>query len=105
MIGALIIVFREVIEAGIVVGIVLAVTHGIPRRKLRIAIGVAAGVSGAFLVAIFAEALANALQGIGQEIFNGSILRSPCDADLAQCLDGEPRPADGGRNATDRRRR
>ena len=74
MIGALIIVFREVIEAGIVVGIVMAVTQGIPGAKLRIAIGVAAGVSGAVLVAIFADALANALQGIGQEIFNGSIL-------------------------------
>jgi high-affinity iron transporter len=74
MIGALIIVFREVIEAGIVVGIVMAVTQGIPGAKLRIAIGVAAGVSGAVLVAIFADALANALQGVGQEIFNGSIL-------------------------------
>jgi high-affinity iron transporter len=74
MIGALIIVFREVIEAGIVVGIVMAVTQGIPGAKLRIAIGVVAGVSGAVLVAIFADALANALQGVGQEIFNGSIL-------------------------------
>jgi high-affinity iron transporter len=74
MIGALIIVFREVIEAGIVVGIVMAVTQGIPGARLRIAVGVAAGVTGAILVAIFAEALANALQGIGQEIFNGSIL-------------------------------
>src|ERR1700721_1495728 len=74
IIGALIIVFREVIEAGIVVGIVMAVTQGIPGAKLRIAIGVAGRGSGAILVAIFADALANALQGIGQEIFNGSIL-------------------------------
>ena len=74
MIGALIIVFREVIEAGIVVGIVMAVTQGIRGAKLWITAGIAAGVSGAILVAIFAEALANALQGIGQEIFNGSIL-------------------------------
>ena len=74
MIGALIIVFREVIEAGIVVGIVMAVTQGIAGAKLRIAIGVAGGVSGAVLVAIFAEALADALQGVGQELFNGSIL-------------------------------
>jgi high-affinity iron transporter len=74
MIGALIIVFREVIEAGIVVGIIMAVTQGIARSRLWVAAGVAAGVSGAILVAIFAEAIANALQGIGQEIFNGSIL-------------------------------
>ena len=74
MIGALVIVFREVIEAGIIVGIVMAVTQGIAGATLRIAIGVAGGVSGAILVAVFAEALADALQGVGQELFNGSIL-------------------------------
>jgi high-affinity iron transporter len=74
MIGALIIVFREVIEAGIIVGVVMAVTQGIRGAQLWIAAGVAAGVGGAVLVAVFAEAIANALQGIGQEMFNGSIL-------------------------------
>jgi high-affinity iron transporter len=74
MLGALIIVFREVIEAGIVVGIVMAVTQGIPGAKFWIAAGIAAGVGGAVLVACFAEAIANAMQGIGQELFNGSIL-------------------------------
>jgi high-affinity iron transporter len=74
MIGALIIVFREVIEAGIVIGIVMAVTHGIRGAKMRIALGVAGGICGAILVAIFAETLANALAGVGQELFNGSIL-------------------------------
>lgn len=74
MIGALIIVFREVIEAGLIVGIVLAVTKGIAGAKAWIAIGVAAGIGGAIAVAVFAEAIADALQGTGQELFNGSIL-------------------------------
>lgn len=74
MIGALIIVFREVIEAGIIVGVILAVTQGIRGAKLWISAGVAAGVGGAILVAAFAEAIADALRGIGQEMFNGSIL-------------------------------
>jgi high-affinity iron transporter len=74
MIGALIIVFREVIEAGIIVGVIMAVTQGIPGARAWIATGVAAGVGGAVVVAMFAEAIANALQGVGQEIFNGSIL-------------------------------
>jgi high-affinity iron transporter len=74
MLGALIIVFREVIEAGIIVGIILAVTRGISGARLWIASGVAAGVAGAVLVAVFAQALANALAGMGQELFNGSIL-------------------------------
>jgi high-affinity iron transporter len=74
MLGALIIVFREVIEAGIIVGIVLAVTRGIARSRMWISIGVAGGVVGATLVAAFAGAIADALQGMGQELFNGTIL-------------------------------
>jgi high-affinity iron transporter len=74
MIGALIIVFREVIEAGIIVGIVMAVTRGLRGARLWIAGGIAGGVAGAVLVAAFAQTLANALAGVGQELFNGSIL-------------------------------
>jgi high-affinity iron transporter len=74
MLGALIIVFREVIEAGLIVGIVLAVTQGVRGSRSVIAAGVAAGVVGATLVAAFAGAIAEALAGIGQEIFNASIL-------------------------------
>ena len=74
MLGALIIVFREIIEAGLIVGIVLAVTKGVRGSRLVIGLGVAAGVVGACLVAAFAGALAEAMAGIGQEIFNASIL-------------------------------
>ena len=74
MLGALIIVFREIIEAGLIVGIVLAVTQGVRGSRLVVALGVAAGVVGACLVAAFAGALASAMAGIGQEIFNASIL-------------------------------
>ena len=74
MISALIIVFREVIEAGLIVGIVLAATAGVPRRTRWVAIGVAAGLAGACVVAGFAGELANLFQGSGQELFNASIL-------------------------------
>jgi high-affinity iron transporter len=74
MLGALIIVFREIIEAGLIVGIVLAVTQGVRGSRLVIGLGVAGGVVGACLVAAFAGALAEAMAGIGQEIFNASIL-------------------------------
>jgi high-affinity iron transporter len=74
MLGALIIVFREVIEAGIIVGIVLAVTRGVAGSRAWISLGVVGGAVGASLVAAFAGALADALEGVGQEIFNGSIL-------------------------------
>ena len=74
MIASLIIVFREVIEAGLIVGIVLAVTAGVARRGRWMAAGVAVGVAGAILVAAFADALSNSFAGIGQEVFNASIL-------------------------------
>jgi high-affinity iron transporter len=74
MISALIIVFREVIEAGLIVGIVLAATTGVPGRGRAVLAGVGAGILGACLVAAFAGELANLFQGSGQEFFNASIL-------------------------------
>jgi len=74
MISVLIIVFREVIEAGLIVGIVLAATTGVPHRGRAVALGVGAGILGACLVAAFAGELANLFQGSGQEFFNASIL-------------------------------
>jgi len=74
MISALIIVFREVIEAGLIVGIVLAATTGVPGRGRAVLAGVGAGVLGACIVAGFAGELANLFQGSGQEFFNAAIL-------------------------------
>lgn len=74
MLGALIIVFREVIEAGIIVGILLAVTKGVPGRGRWVAAGVSAGIAGAALLAVFADQVSNSLAGIGQELFNASVL-------------------------------
>jgi high-affinity iron transporter len=74
VLAAAIIVFREIIEAGLIIGIVLAVTQGIAGRGRWITAGVAGGVLGAGLVALFAEALSNALAGIGTEVFNAGIL-------------------------------
>jgi len=74
MLSALLIVFREVIEAGLIVGIVLAATKGVPRRSRFVGLGVAGGVLGACLVAGFAGELASLFQGSGQELFNASIL-------------------------------
>ncbi len=74
MLGSLIIVFREVFEAGLIVGIVLAATEGVPRRGAWIAGGIAGGVAGACVLAMFAGALSNAVQGYGQEIFTAGVL-------------------------------
>jgi high-affinity iron transporter len=74
MISALLIVFREVIEAGLIVGIVLAATTGVPGRGRAVVLGVTAGVLGACLVAGFAGEIANLFEGSGQELFNAAIL-------------------------------
>jgi high-affinity iron transporter len=74
MLSALLIVFREIIEAGLIVGIVLAATKGVPRRGRAVSLGVAGGVAGACLVAVFAGELASLFQGSGQEMFNAAIL-------------------------------
>jgi high-affinity iron transporter len=74
MLSALVIVFREIIEAGLIVGIVLAATKGVPRRALWVTYGVLAGVFGASLVAGFAGTIADLFEGSGQELLNASIL-------------------------------
>ena len=74
MLGALIIVFREVLEAGLIVGIVMAATRGVAGRGRWIMIGIGAGILGAAVVAAFAGAISQAFQGSGQELFNACIL-------------------------------
>ena len=74
MLGALIIVFREVIEAGLIVGIVLAATRGVAGRGRWVTIGVGGGVVGAGIVAMFAGVISEAFQGAGQELFNATVL-------------------------------
>lgn len=74
MLPTAIIVFREVLEAALIVGIVMAASRGAMRRGLWVSGGIAAGILGAILVAVFAAAIAAAAQGIGQELFDAGIL-------------------------------
>jgi high-affinity iron transporter len=74
MLAALIIVFREVFEAGLIIGIVLAVTGSVPHRNRWIGGGVLAGAIAACIVAAFTGALSQFFAGMGQELFNAAIL-------------------------------
>ncbi len=74
MLATAIIVFREVLEAALIVGIVMAASRGALGRGRWVSGGVAAGIVGALLVAIFAAAIASAAQGMGQELFDAAIL-------------------------------
>jgi high-affinity iron transporter len=74
MLATAIIVFREVLEAALIVGIVLAASEGVAGRGLWVGGGIAAGICGAAAVAAGAGAIAAAVAGIGQEVFNATIL-------------------------------
>src|SRR5260221_3240158 len=74
MLPTALIVFREVLEGALVVGIVLAASQGVRRRGAWVGAGVAAGVVGALLVAGFAEEIAAALARGGQALFQTAAL-------------------------------
>lgn len=74
MLATAVIVLREVLEAALVVSIVLAATRGVRQRGLWVGYGVLGGTLGALIVAAFAEKLAAAASGLGQELFNAGVL-------------------------------
>lgn len=74
MLATAIILFREVLEAALVVSIVMAATKGVDGRSRYVSAGIALGVLGSVLVAAFAGAIASALSGRGQELLNAAIL-------------------------------
>lgn len=74
MYATALIVFREVLEAGLIIGIVLAATQGVPHRGRWVTGGLIAGLLGALLTAGAADQLMAAMEGVGQEVFNAMIL-------------------------------
>ena len=74
MLASTLIVFREVFEAGLILGIVLGATRGVPGRSRWVLGGLGAGIVGAGLVAAFAGVIADALAGAGQEVFNAGVM-------------------------------
>ena len=66
MLGAAIIVFRESLEAALLIGIIAAAARSLPGRNRWLAAGVAAGVAGAFVVAAFTSTIGELADGVGQ---------------------------------------
>ena len=69
-------VFREVLEAALIISIVCAATRGVPRRGMFVITGIGLGVVGALLVAFGAGFIANLAGGAGQDVFNAGVLLS-----------------------------
>ncbi|HVC51050.1 MAG TPA: FTR1 family protein [Stellaceae bacterium] len=74
MLPTAIIVLREVLEAALIVGIVLAASRGVLRRGRWVCGGIAAGIGGACAVAAGASEISAAVAGMGQELFDATIL-------------------------------
>jgi hypothetical protein len=74
MLASAIIVFREVLEAALILSIVAAATRTIAGRNKWLLIGVLSGLTGAVIVAALATRIAEAMEGLGQEVFNATVL-------------------------------
>ncbi|MDQ7059023.1 MAG: FTR1 family protein [Ghiorsea sp.] len=74
MLSALIIVFREVLEMSIILGLLFAATKGVVGCKKWIIAGAGLGLLGAFMFALFMEEVENAMDGAGEFVFNAVVL-------------------------------
>ncbi|EJR8516911.1 FTR1 family protein [Salmonella enterica] len=73
MMAVILIVFREVLEAGLIISVILAACKGYKISHLVIA-GITSGVIFSGLLALFTNSIENALSGTGQEVFNSALL-------------------------------
>ncbi len=74
MLQIIIVVFREILEISLIVGILLAVTKKIPNNKKWISGGLVLGSLAAMILAFFTDKISQTLDGVGQEVFNGAVL-------------------------------
>jgi len=74
MLASALILFREVFEAALIVGIVMAATKGVTSRGRWVLFGIGGGLLGATMVAFFAQGISEAAEGMGQEYFNAGVL-------------------------------
>jgi len=69
-----IVVFREILEVALIIGILTAATKEISGRTKWILSGLGLGLLGSFALAFSTDKISESLDGMGQEFFNGLIL-------------------------------
>lgn len=69
-----IVVFREILEVSLIIGILTAATKEISGRAKWILGGLLLGIAGSTAIALFTDRISESLNGNGQEFFNGLIL-------------------------------
>lgn len=74
MLATAVIMFREVLEAALIIAIVLGASRGIVGRGRWVAAGIGFGLLGASIVAVMANIASSEFSGRGQAILNAVIL-------------------------------
>ncbi|MEP6607332.1 MAG: FTR1 family protein [Burkholderiaceae bacterium] len=74
MFGSALIVFRETLEAALLIGIIAAATRGAAQRGRFIGLGMSAGLIGAILLALVVERFPDWVGDSGQDLFNAAVL-------------------------------
>ncbi len=74
MLASALIVLRETLEAALLIGIIAAATRGLAGRNFWLAVGLGAGIAGSMVTAGLIETIAELAGGVGQELFNASLL-------------------------------
>jgi len=74
MMSAMVIVFREVLEMSIVLGVLMAATAGSLESRRWIGFGTLLGLLGAVVVALFMAELESSMDGDGEFVFNAVLL-------------------------------
>lgn len=74
MYATALIIFREVLEIALIVGIVMAATRGLAGRAWMVLSGLGLGVVGSAIIALFVDVISDQFDGMGQEVLNAMIL-------------------------------
>ena len=74
MFSTAILVFREVLEAALIIGLVAVATREVASRIKWISAGILGGVLGAIAIAMMGDVINSAAAGLGQELLNAMIL-------------------------------
>lgn len=69
-----VIVFREILEISLIIGILALATSGVKGRYKYILFGLLLGILGSVVLAFSMDQISESFDGSGQEIFNGTIL-------------------------------
>ena len=74
MLSIAIVIFREILEISLIVGVLLAATRGLEKRTPWVLMGLLVGLAGACVIAVFTDVISTTFEGMGQEVMNAAIL-------------------------------